>query len=84
MQWFFQRENLSPEDATWEDAEVIKHTFPKFFGRRLKHGEHPTQHREGTSLLQGGAMSARGAKGAFLQLGVGNQARTALVIRRTR
>lgn len=30
VQWLIQWENLSPEDATWEDADFIKYTFPKF------------------------------------------------------
>lgn len=31
VQWFIQWENLSPEEATWEDADFIKYTFPAFF-----------------------------------------------------
>lgn len=31
VQWLIQWENMAPEDATWEDAEFIKHTFPAFF-----------------------------------------------------
>ena len=31
VQWFIQWENLSPEEATWEDADFIKYTFPDFF-----------------------------------------------------
>lgn len=31
VQWYIQWENLSPEDATWEDADFIKYTFPEFF-----------------------------------------------------
>jgi len=31
VQWQIQWENLSPEDATWEDADFIKYSFPEFF-----------------------------------------------------
>jgi transposase InsO family protein len=31
VQWFIQWDNLSPEEASWEDADFIKHTFPDFF-----------------------------------------------------
>lgn len=31
VQWYIQWENLPPEDATWEDADFIKYTFPEFF-----------------------------------------------------
>lgn len=31
VQWLIQWTNLSPEDATWEDADFIKYTFPAFF-----------------------------------------------------
>lgn len=31
VQWFIQWQNLSPEEATWEDADFIKYTFPAFF-----------------------------------------------------
>uniref|UniRef100_A0A453EA56 Chromo domain-containing protein n=1 Tax=Aegilops tauschii subsp. strangulata TaxID=200361 RepID=A0A453EA56_AEGTS len=31
VQWLIQWENLAPEDATWEDAEFIKHAFSVFF-----------------------------------------------------
>ena len=31
VQWYIQWENLPPEDATWEDADFIKYTFPDFF-----------------------------------------------------
>ena len=31
VQWQIQWENLSPEDATWEEAVFIKYSFPAFF-----------------------------------------------------
>jgi hypothetical protein len=31
VQWLVQWENLSPEEATWEDADFIKESFPAFF-----------------------------------------------------
>jgi ribosomal protein L21E len=31
VQWLTQWENLSPEEATWEDADFIKEAFPDFF-----------------------------------------------------
>jgi hypothetical protein len=31
VQWQVQWENLSPEEATWEDADFIKESFPAFF-----------------------------------------------------
>lgn len=31
VQWYIQWENLSPEEATWEDADFIKYSFPEFF-----------------------------------------------------
>jgi hypothetical protein len=31
VQWLVQWQNLSPEEATWEDADSIKHAFPEFF-----------------------------------------------------
>lgn len=31
VQWLIRWINLSPEDATWEDADFIKYTFPEFF-----------------------------------------------------
>lgn len=31
VQWYIQWENLPLEDATWEDADFIKYTFPEFF-----------------------------------------------------
>lgn len=31
VQWFIQWENLSPDEATWEDADFIKYTFSEFF-----------------------------------------------------
>ena len=36
VQWFIQWENQAPEDATWEDAEFIKHTFPTFFRNTIE------------------------------------------------
>lgn len=33
VQWLIQWENLAPEDATSEDADFIKYTFPPFFKR---------------------------------------------------
>jgi hypothetical protein len=35
VQWLTQWENLSPEEATWEDTDFIKETFPDFFGASL-------------------------------------------------
>lgn len=31
VQWLVQWENLPREDASWEDADFIKKTFPAFF-----------------------------------------------------
>jgi hypothetical protein len=31
VQWLIQWENLSPEEASWEDADFIRATFPDFF-----------------------------------------------------
>jgi hypothetical protein len=31
VQWLVQWDNLSPEEATWEDADFIKESFPVFF-----------------------------------------------------
>lgn len=31
VQWLIRWINLPPEDATWEDADFIKYTFPEFF-----------------------------------------------------
>jgi hypothetical protein len=31
VQWLVQWDNLPTGDATWEDADFIKHTFPDFF-----------------------------------------------------
>lgn len=31
VQWLVQWENLSPEEATWEDADFLKEVFPAFF-----------------------------------------------------
>lgn len=31
VQWLIQWTNLSPKEATWEDADYIKYTFPVFF-----------------------------------------------------
>lgn len=36
VQWLVQWENLPPEDASWEDADFIKHTFPGFFKQTVK------------------------------------------------
>lgn len=31
VQWLIQWDNLSPDEATWEDADFIKYAFPEFF-----------------------------------------------------
>jgi hypothetical protein len=31
VQWLVQWDNLSLEEATWEDADFIKESFPAFF-----------------------------------------------------
>jgi hypothetical protein len=31
VQWLVQWDNLSPEEATWEDVDFIKESFPAFF-----------------------------------------------------
>lgn len=31
VQWLVQWENFPPDEASWEDADFIKHTFPAFF-----------------------------------------------------
>lgn len=35
-QWLIQWEGLSPEDATWEDADFIKSTFPDFYKETIR------------------------------------------------
>lgn len=35
-QWLVQWLNMSPEDATWEDADFIKFTFPEFFNQTIR------------------------------------------------
>jgi hypothetical protein len=41
VQWLVQWQNLSPEDATWEDADIIKHAFPDFFKLTVQSWMHP-------------------------------------------
>jgi hypothetical protein len=36
VQWLVQWENLTPEDATWEDAHFIKATFPSFYNDTIR------------------------------------------------
>ena len=36
VQWYIQWENLSPAEATWEDADFIKYTFPEFFNNTTR------------------------------------------------
>jgi hypothetical protein len=35
-QWLVQWLNLSPEEATWEDADFIKSTFPEFYTATIR------------------------------------------------
>ena len=35
VQWLIQWENLPPDDASWEDANFIKKTFPAFFKKMV-------------------------------------------------
>lgn len=35
-QWLVQWLNMSPEEATWEDAGFIKTTFPKFYALAIR------------------------------------------------
>lgn len=35
-QWLVQWEGLAPEDATWEDADFIKGTFPEFYKETIR------------------------------------------------
>ena len=35
-QWLVQWLNMSPEEATWEDADFIKSTFPEFFNSTIR------------------------------------------------
>jgi hypothetical protein len=35
-QWLVQWLNMSPEDATWEDAGFIKTTFPEFYAATIR------------------------------------------------
>lgn len=35
VQWLVQWENLPPDDASWEDADFIKRTFPAFFKKTV-------------------------------------------------
>jgi hypothetical protein len=41
VQWLVQWQNLSPEDAIWEDADIIKHAFPDFFKFTVQSWMHP-------------------------------------------
>lgn len=34
--WLVQWEGLAPEDATWEDADFIKETFPDFYQSTIR------------------------------------------------
>jgi ribosomal protein L21E len=42
VQWLIQWDNLSPEDATWEDADFIKQSFPAFFKTTVEAWASPT------------------------------------------
>lgn len=35
-QWLVQWEGFPPDDATWEDADFIKSTFPEFYRSTIK------------------------------------------------
>jgi hypothetical protein len=35
-QWLVQWLNMSPEEATWEDADFIKFTFPEFYNATIR------------------------------------------------
>jgi hypothetical protein len=36
VQWLVQWANLSPDDATWEDATFMKATFPSFYNDTVR------------------------------------------------
>jgi hypothetical protein len=42
VQWLIQWQNLSPDEATWEDADSIKHAFPDFFKTTVQAWMNPT------------------------------------------
>jgi hypothetical protein len=42
VQWLIQWQNLSPDEATWEDADSIKHVFPEFFKITVQAWMNPT------------------------------------------
>lgn len=42
VQWLVQWENMTPEEATWEDADFIKHVFPEFFRSTVQAWSHPS------------------------------------------
>jgi hypothetical protein len=41
VQWLVQWENLSPAEATWEDADFIKESFPAFFKTTVQSWQTP-------------------------------------------
>jgi hypothetical protein len=43
VQWLIQWQNLAPDDATWEDADAIKHAFPDFFKLTVQACMHPSE-----------------------------------------
>uniref|UniRef100_A0ACD5Z5E3 Uncharacterized protein n=1 Tax=Avena sativa TaxID=4498 RepID=A0ACD5Z5E3_AVESA len=36
VQWLVQWDNLPPEDATWEDANFMKNSFPTFYNATVR------------------------------------------------
>ena len=57
VQWKIQWENLSPEDATWEDASSSSTRSQRFSGALPKLGGPRKNRREDSSMLKKGAMS---------------------------
>jgi hypothetical protein len=43
VQWLVQWQNLAPDDATWEDADAIKHAFPDFFKQTVQAWMNPSE-----------------------------------------
>ena len=48
-QWLVQWVNMSPEEATWEDADFIKNTFPVFYTDTIR-GWFPSTDPRGQGL----------------------------------
>jgi hypothetical protein len=54
-QWLVQWLNLSPEEATWEDANFIQTTFPEFYAATIRSWFPPKDPRGQGSSSEGGS-----------------------------